>query len=79
MEFIYMRINNRDSHGTMMRGSEKGLVVINKKMSSITTNEVIRSIDSTTVGESKEEVVLLWQKQIHENYVSNHMKGGDAR
>ncbi len=77
MEVMYMKINNKNTHGSLLRGSEKGLVVINKKMSSITakSDEVKRS---TTVGESEEEVVLLWQKQIHENYVINHLKGGDA-
>lgn len=78
MQFMYMKLNNKDSHGSLLKGSEKGIVVINKKMASTTTTPCIET-KGTTVKESEEEVVLLWQKQIHENYVINHMKGGGAK
>jgi hypothetical protein len=77
---MFMKISNKDSHGSLLKGSREGLVIINKKLNPITTTEPMRGNNgSITVGEAKEEVVLLWQKQIHENYVINHMKGGDAR
>ena len=69
-KILYMKINNRDSHGSLLMGSEKGIVVINRKLSSVTNNTVIKN---STVGESEEEVTLLWQKQIHENYMKEHM------
>lgn len=74
-KILYMRINNRDSHGSLLIGSESGIVVINRKLSSITNNTVIKD---ATVAESQEEVTLLWQKQIHDNYMRRRTKGGDA-
>lgn len=76
---MFMKLKASDSHGSLLKGSREGMVVINKKLSSVTTKPVEVIEGSITVGESKEEVVLLWQKQIHENYVINHLKGGDAR
>ena len=73
---LYMKINNRDRHGSLLMKSESSIVVINRKLSSITNDAVI---NNATVGESEEEVTLLWQKQIHENHVRIRTKGGDAQ
>lgn len=78
---MYMKFNNKDKHASLLNATNKGIVVINKSFKEV-LNDVINDnikvdIDTTVVDNTQHiEVALLWQAQIHENYIKTRSELG---
>ena len=71
-KIMYMKFNNRNTHASLMQATKDSIVVVNKKLPTIEGPCIEQE-------QPQEEVVLLWQQQIHENYIRTRTKGGDAQ
>ena len=78
---LYMKFNNNDKRGALLYGSREGVVIIDKPFKKVLEETI--EIDNTApciekevvlVKDSIEEVELLWQGQIHKNYMKT--RGG---
>jgi hypothetical protein len=76
---MYMKFNNKDRRGALMQASNKGVVVIDKPFNEVLREasrekalieEVVPVVDHT----EEAEITLLWQSQIHANYLKQRNK-----
>lgn len=76
---MYMKFNNNDKRGSLLKVDNKGIALIDKpfkdvlRQASIEKN-TIEKVLSVAGNDEETEVVLLWQSQIHANYIKT--RGG---
>lgn len=68
---MYMKFNNRDSHGSLLKKNKKGIIVVNKPFSEVlgdTSVDIDNNISTDTVDM---EAPLIWESILHKNYLKN--------
>lgn len=71
---MYMRFNNQDKRGALMKANKKGIVIVDKPFKEVLVEASIEkgAIEEVVpiVEHAEElEINLLWQDAIHANYL----------
>lgn len=76
---MYMKFNNKDKRGSLMQVNKKGISLIDKPFKEVLKQVVAEKapIEEVLIVEDhteEVEITLLWQSQIHANYIKT--RGG---
>lgn len=72
---MFMKFNNRDNHGSLLKKDKKGITLVNKPFSEVLDDTKvdidINVNDNISTDTVDMEAPLIWESILHKNYLKN--------